>query len=181
MDGETRSRACECETGDDHDQGQQRAELQNVLVGEVWICSGQSNMQLSIVNSTWDADLDIATAKYPQHPPHLGAAGRHAGAAGRLQRRVGGMQSDECGGSPPWVIIYGRVLHKMLGVPVGLIDNAWGGSACEAWVKRRCAGKRPALCLDHRQVEADRGLPSRNAAFDKQVRDHKARQLGAGR
>ena len=36
---------------------------------------------------------------------------------------------------------FGRYLHEILGVPVGLIDNAWGGSAAEAWVRREIAGK----------------------------------------
>jgi sialate O-acetylesterase len=45
-------------------KGSSTKELKNVLVGEVWICSGQSNMQWS-VQSSWDADLEIATAKYP--------------------------------------------------------------------------------------------------------------------
>ncbi len=38
--------------------------LKNVLVGEVWLCSGQSNMGFNL-GSVWDADLDAATAKYP--------------------------------------------------------------------------------------------------------------------
>ncbi len=46
-------------------QGTTKRELKNILVGEVWVCSGQSNMGFNL-NSVWDADLDIATAKYPQ-------------------------------------------------------------------------------------------------------------------
>ena len=44
--------------------GSSRRELQNILVGDVWLCSGQSNMGFNL-GSVWDADLDIATAKYP--------------------------------------------------------------------------------------------------------------------
>ena len=45
-------------------QGSSTRDLSNVLVGEVWLCSGQSNMQWT-VSSSWDSDLEIATAKYP--------------------------------------------------------------------------------------------------------------------
>ncbi|MFM2166996.1 MAG: hypothetical protein RIS79_1367, partial [Verrucomicrobiota bacterium] len=45
-------------------KGTNKVELKNILVGEVWICSGQSNMQWS-VSQSYDADLEIATAKFP--------------------------------------------------------------------------------------------------------------------
>ncbi len=116
-------------------KGTNTRELKNVLVGEVWICSGQSNMQWS-VNASWDADLEIATAKYPNirliSVPQVGTQ--------EPQQDFKG-QWVEC--SPQTVgpfsavgYFYGRVLHRMLDVPVGLINNAWGGSAAEAWVRR---------------------------------------------
>lgn len=116
-------------------KGSTARELKNVLVGEVWICSGQSNMQWS-VNSSWDADLEIATAKYPNirliSVPQVGTQ--------EPQQDFKGAWA-EC--SPQTVgsfsavgFFYGRVLHQMLDVPVGLINNAWGGSAAEAWVRR---------------------------------------------
>ncbi|MES2737826.1 MAG: sialate O-acetylesterase [Verrucomicrobiota bacterium] len=116
-------------------KGTNTRELKNVLVGEVWICSGQSNMQWN-VGSSWDADLEIATAKYPNirliSVPQVGTQ--------EPQQDFKG-QWAEC--SPQTVgpfsavgYFYGRVLHRMLDVPVGLINNAWGGSAAEAWVRR---------------------------------------------
>lgn len=116
-------------------KGSSQKEFKNVLVGEVWLCSGQSNMGFS-VDRTWTADTDIALAKYPQirliSVPNVGTQENQDDFKG---------QWEEC--SPATVgtftavgYHYGRVLHEMLGVPVGLIDNAWGGSACEAWIKR---------------------------------------------
>jgi sialate O-acetylesterase len=116
-------------------KGSSTIEAKNVLVGEVWLCSGQSNMQWS-VSQAWDADLEIATAKYPQirliTVPQVGTQEPQYDFKGAWQ---------EC--SPATVgdfsavgFFYGRVLHQMLDVPIGLIDNSWGGSAAEAWVRR---------------------------------------------
>ncbi len=107
----------------------------DVLVGEVWICSGQSNMQWN-VKSANDPDLESLTAKYPNlrliTVPQVGTQ--------EPQKSFQG-QWEAC--TPESVkefsavgYFFGRQLHQTLDVPVGLIDNAWGGSACEAWVRR---------------------------------------------
>jgi sialate O-acetylesterase len=154
-------------------KGSSTKELKNVLVGEVWICSGQSNMGFNL-NSTWDADLDIAQAKFPQvrliSVPQVGTQ--------EIQDDFKG-QWEEC--TPTTAASFtavgyhfGRVLHEMLGVPVGLIDNAWGGSACEAWVKRDVLEKDPrfaATIARWKQTEAT----FTQAAFEKQMEDHKVK------
>jgi sialate O-acetylesterase len=150
--------------------GSSRRELQNILVGEVWLCSGQSNMGFNL-GSVWDADLDIATAKYPGlriiSVPNVGTQ--------ELQDDFKG-QWEEC--SPTNVAAftavgyhYGRVLHEMLGVPVGLIDNAWGGSACEAWVRRDVLerdARFKAMIAKWQQAEAT----FTDAMFEKQMAQH---------
>ena len=109
--------------------------LENVLVGEVWVCSGQSNMGMS-VNGCWNADLEIATANYPAirliTNPNPGSQ--------EPQTTFNGAWEACAPATVPGFsavgYFFGRTLHQMLGVPVGLIDNAWGGSACEAWIRR---------------------------------------------
>lgn len=109
--------------------------LKDVLVGEVWLCSGQSNMAWA-VNSANDADLEALTANYPNirliSVPQVGTQETQNTFAGEWQK---------C--SPTTVknfsavgYFFGRQLYQTLNVPVGLIDNAWGGSACEAWIDR---------------------------------------------
>ena len=109
--------------------------LENVLIGEVWVCSGQSNMQFG-VDSADDADIEKLTAKYPDirliTVPQAGTQ--------EPQNDFGGDGWSEC--SPETVgqfsavgYYFGRRLHQTLGIPIGLIDNSWGGSACEAWVR----------------------------------------------
>jgi len=150
--------------------GSSRRELQNILIGEVWLCSGQSNMGFNL-GSVWDADLDIATAKHPGlriiSVPNVGTQ--------ELQDDFKG-QWEEC--SPTNVAAftavgyhYGRVLHEMLGVPVGLIDNAWGGSACEAWVRRDVLerdARFKAMIAKWQQAEAT----FTDAMFEKQMTQH---------
>ena len=114
--------------------GKNKIELQNVLVGEVWICSGQSNMQWNL-KTTDNGDAEIAAAKYPMIRLFT---------VPRVE--VDAPQTDvkaawkEC--SPETVAAFsavgyyfGRDLHKSRNVPVGLINNAVGGSPAESWMK----------------------------------------------
>ena len=116
-------------------QGSTKRDLQNVLVGEVWICSGQSNMQWS-VNASWDFELETATAKHPLirliSVPQVGTQEPQQDFKGEWKE----CSPQTVGGFSAVGFFYGRVLHQVLGVPVGLINNAWGGSAAEAWVRR---------------------------------------------
>ncbi|WP_395751202.1 sialate O-acetylesterase [Prosthecobacter sp.] len=127
-------------------QGSSVKEIKNVLVGEVWICSGQSNMQWS-VSSSWDSDLEIASAKFPNirliTVPNVGTQEPQKDFKGEWKE----CSPATVGGFSAVGFFYGRVLHKMLDVPVGLINNAWGGSACEAWVNRGELEKDPRFKL----------------------------------
>ena len=115
--------------------GAETITFSDILVGEVWVCSGQSNMQWP-VSSSYDPDLESLTAKYPKirliTVPQVGTQ--------EIQNSFEG-EWTEC--NPASVAsfsavgyFFGRQIHQTLDVPVGLIDNAWGGSAAEAWVKR---------------------------------------------
>ncbi len=158
-------------------------ELKNILVGEVWICSGQSNMQMA-VQSCWDADLEIATAKYPNirlvTVPNMGTQEPQNDFKGEWK---------ECspltvGGFSGVGFFFGRVLHHALDVPVGLINNAWGGSAAEAWVRRDVLEKdaRFKLLMDNtKKRETDLDNPAAKtkwqadaAAWKKRADDAKA-------
>ena len=107
----------------------------DVLVGEVWLCSGQSNMGWSVGQAN-DPDLESLTANLPNlrlvSVPQVGTQEPQNDFNGKW---------EPC--TPENVLsfsavgyFFGRQLHQTLNVPVGLIDNAWGGSACEAWVRR---------------------------------------------
>lgn len=116
-------------------QGKNSLELDDVLVGEVWICSGQSNMQWSVAGAR-DADLELATAKYPGirliTVPNLGTQEPQKDFQGAWQT----CRPETAAGFSAVGYFFGRQLHQARGVPVGLINDAWGGSACEAWIRR---------------------------------------------
>lgn len=118
--------------------------LKDVLVGEVWLCSGQSNMQWSVEQSQ-DSDLEVLSAHYPLI--------RHIS----VPRVASQQPMNDFDGK--WEIctpesirafsavgyFFGRKLHQSLRIPIGLIDNSWGGSAAEAWIRRDLLENEPVL------------------------------------
>lgn len=138
--------------------------IQDVLVGEVWICSGQSNMRWTVSNS-WDADLEIASAKHPHirllQVPNVGTQEPQTDFDANWEV----CSPDSVGNFSAVGFFYGRILHQILDVPVGLINNAWGGSAAEAWVRRDLLendARFATLMTSWKQREAD--LESEQAA-----------------
>ena len=118
--------------------------LKNVLVGEVWVCSGQSNMELRVADCK-DAQREIAAADYPKI--RLFNVVKKPAAAPETDC-VGDWK--EC--SPATVpnfsaaaYYFGRQLHRDLGVPIGLIETAWGGTPAEFWTSRKTLEANPAL------------------------------------
>ena len=117
---------------------QDYVQLNNVMIGEVWICSGQSNMEMQMkgfkqqpVEGTTeellrckDANLRLFTIK------------RHASLT--PEQDVTGQWNEANSASvrefSATAYYFGRALRQVLDVPVGLICTSWGGSACEAWM-----------------------------------------------
>ena len=114
-------------------KGNNVIKLENVLVGEVWICSGQSNMEWR-VSQCANPKEEIAKSNYPKirlfdvpgHTVHP------------LPQREGKGEWKVC--SPSTVsnfsatgYYFGRRLHLTLGVPVGLVGSNWGGTRIEPW------------------------------------------------
>ncbi|MEZ6092459.1 MAG: sialate O-acetylesterase, partial [Pirellulaceae bacterium] len=116
-------------------EGKNRLEFNDVLVGEVWLCSGQSNMQWSVSQSN-NADLETLTANFPNirliSVPRVGTQEEQDDFQGEWRQ----CSTETVGDFSAVGYFFGRQLHQSLGVPIGLIDNSWGGSACEAWVRR---------------------------------------------
>jgi len=108
---------------------------ENILVGEVWLCSGQSNMQWG-VSSSDDSDLETLSANYPNirliSVPQVGTQVPQKDFEGSWEA----VNKQSSASFSAVGYYFGRRLHQILQVPVGLIDNSWGGSACEAWIPK---------------------------------------------
>ena len=116
-------------------KGKNEVAIADILVGEVWLCSGQSNMEWDL-NSANDADLEALSAKDSGirflSVPKNGTQQPQDDFKGKWE--VCSPQSARSFSAVGY--LFGRQLRQTLGVPIGLIDDSWGGSACEAWVRR---------------------------------------------
>jgi sialate O-acetylesterase len=117
--------------------------LQDVLFGDVWICSGQSNMEIT-VSLIYNATEEIENAdKYPKIRVFTAA---DASSATPIEELHGiqlnwSVASSKSIGGPDWKYmsavcwLYGRMIHQALGDrPIGLIATTWGGTAIELWM-----------------------------------------------
>ncbi|MBA3698203.1 MAG: sialate O-acetylesterase [Planctomycetes bacterium] len=109
--------------------------LTDILVGEVWVCSGQSNMEWTVKNSN-NADAEIAAANFPLI--------RHF----KVEKKTSDVPLTACKGA--WTVCspetaggytavgyyFGRKLHQELNVPIGLLHTSWGGTPAEAWTSK---------------------------------------------
>ncbi len=114
-------------------EGSNEITLEDVMIGEVWICSGQSNMEWS-ANHGFDDSENVANAA--QHPELR---------LFKIAKSTSAYPQEDCEAS--WEVctpdhmrsfsavayFFGRRLQEELGVPVGLIQAAWGGTAAEVW------------------------------------------------
>jgi len=109
--------------------------LSNVLVGEVWVCSGQSNMQWA-VKSSLNAEQEIAEAKYPK----LRLFSVKRVVADEPLKDTEGSWVECSPETIEWFsaagYFFGRKLHQELDVPVGLIHTSWGGTPAESWTSK---------------------------------------------
>ena len=159
--------------------GPQNVTLNNVMFGDVWICSGQSNMQFGVANGN-NAAAEIAAANYPNirlitvpDVPSFTPVDTFNGkwdvcTPDTIAHSVG------WGGFSAVGYFFGRTLNKDLNVPIGLIHTSWGGTIAEAWVERRFAEsknarrfRRPAVA----QVESQASVKSTGRLRHQRVSD----------
>jgi sialate O-acetylesterase len=132
-------------------KGNNTIEISDILVGEVWLCSGQSNMEWTVAAST-NRDAEIAAADLPMI--------RHL----KIDHRPSTVPLDDVSAS--WTVcspavagtytaagyFMAKQLHQELGVPVGLINSSWGGTRVEPWTPPVGFEEVPALSEIYQSV-----------------------------
>jgi len=148
--------------------------LRNILVGEVWVCSGQSNMAMTVQSSA-NAQEEIAAATYPKIRLFS------------VARKVADTPQHDCTGnwaecSPQTVpgfsataYFFGRELHRKLNVPIGLIHTSWGGTPAEAWTSPAMLKSNSAFApIVERYEEAVKNYPQAMKDYERKVEKWKA-------
>ena len=117
--------------------GRNKIELEDILIGDVWIGSGQSNMEMGI-SACDKAKEEIPAANYPKirlllvPKVQTGQPAKDV-TADWVQCSPKTVAAGGWGGFSAALYYFGQRLHKELDVPVGLIDSSWGGSPIEPW------------------------------------------------
>ncbi|MDT5155670.1 MAG: sialate O-acetylesterase [Acidobacteriota bacterium] len=118
--------------------------FRDVLIGEVWVCSGQSNMEWQLVNAQ-DGAREVAQADYPEI--HLFTVRKNTSATPLedVEGRWVVTKPETVAQFSAVGYFFGRELYRRLKVPVGLIHTSWGGTPAEAWTSRAALAAEPAL------------------------------------
>jgi sialate O-acetylesterase len=153
-----------------------KVELTDVLVGEVWLGSGQSNMEMT-VQSSQNFDQEKAAAKFPliRHFREESAATEDKRATGKGKWTV--CSPDTVGGYSAVLYFFGRELHRELNIPIGLINSSVGGTPVESWIDAEAQARTPAVAARLSTLQksyASFDAEKAKIAYDKQVEQWKA-------
>ena len=149
-------------------KGNNTITLANIVVGEVWLASGQSNMEFVVKNS-YDAAIDVpASARLPLIR-HIKIAKKASdspltAAAGKWE-----VASPETTGNFTAAGYYFAVdLHNLLNVPVGIVNSSWGGTPVESWIDAGAYKTAPAEAakVNERWTKALSDYPANKAKFE---------------
>ncbi len=113
-------------------KGNNTVELTDVLIGEVWLCSGQSNMEWTVSRSS-DSKNEIAAAKYPLIRHIKVAKSPSALPVDDIESKWEICSPDTAGNFTACGYFMARKLHSELNVPIGLLNSTWGGTRVEPW------------------------------------------------
>lgn len=153
--------------------GNNTREIKDVYVGEVWLASGQSNMQWPVSLSI-HGEQEVAQASYPGI--RLYTVPRQVAQEPQtdVQSRWHACSPETVGSFSAVAYFFGRDLHKARQVPVGLIHSSWGGTPAQSWTNWETLAGTPELkvILDHYAKILER-LPTATAKYQEQLALHK--------
>jgi sialate O-acetylesterase len=156
-------------------RGNKTVAFKDVMAGEVWLCSGQSNMAFSL-SSMKNAVEEIAAADLPElrlftvrGKSALAPVADTPGGAWKASTPETAREFSAV------AFLFGRELHKALGVPVGLIHSSWSGTTAERWTDAASLAGEPAFARilqrwEHASPEA-KALAAGPREFELEYRD----------
>jgi sialate O-acetylesterase len=123
--------------------GTNTVRVRDVLVGDVWLCSGQSNMAWLVRNSD-GAEQETTAARFPLirefSVPRVVAEERADDVGGEWKRCT----PDTVGDFSAVAYYFARDLHQRFGVPIGIVNSSWGGTQIEGWISEPVLRLNPA-------------------------------------
>ncbi len=138
--------------------------LEDVLVGEVWVCSGQSNMEMSLNWGIKRYDEEVARAANPNlrffHVPRTTAEHPQED----LKAKWVVSSPEEMKKFSAVAYFFGNRLHQELNVPIGLVHASWGGTPAEAWTPESVLQQDGFLKEAAGKLKAAKGWPITPAA-----------------
>ncbi|QLC67066.1 hypothetical protein LPB248_12395 [Flavobacterium sp. LPB0248] len=142
--------------------GKNTITIKNVLVGEVWICSGQSNMEFQVFK-TMNSEKEISSADYPMIR-HFGVAQDLSGTPkdDLKQGKWEVANKENVGNFTAVGYYFARKLYSELKIPIGIINTSWGGTNVETWTSREAFENSP----DFKAMIADVPTVDINAIFE---------------
>ncbi|MDE6140426.1 MAG: sialate O-acetylesterase [Alistipes sp.] len=113
--------------------------IDNILIGTVWLCSGQSNMEMP-VKGFWGCPVEGAAEALlaaPNDALRYFKVPRAAATSPARDTRGGEWQSASTHTVAEWSAVgyfFGSTMQRTLGIPVGIVDSSWGGTCIESWI-----------------------------------------------
>jgi len=148
-------------------KGNNTLSFKNIMVGEVWICSGQSNMEWPLINAKDGANA-VRSANYPEI--HLFTVEKSTSATplDEVKGRWVVTTPDTVGQFSAVGYFFGRELYEALKTPIGLIHTSWGGTPAESWTSYEALAANPELKpIIDRYQESLKALPERQKDFER--------------
>ncbi|OPZ28945.1 MAG: Glycosyl hydrolases family 2, sugar binding domain [Lentisphaerae bacterium ADurb.BinA184] len=137
----------------------EQAVVRDVWVGEVWVASGQSNMEFTVAACGEAGEKEIRKGNLPGLRmitiPRLALAGRQSDVEAAWRPAT----PETLGEFSAVGHYFARRLHEELGVPVGIINTSWGGTIVEAWTSREALVQNPDTCAEVHRYEATTHAP----------------------
>ncbi len=135
-------------------KGSNTITLDDVMIGEVWLCSGQSNMEYG-VGGVINAGTEIANANYPKiRLFQVNHNWNNVPQTNSLSASWKTCSPATVGGFSAVAYFFGRKVYKTIDVPIGLINSSWGGTRIEPWISPVGYKMTPTLKSINEKVKA---------------------------